>query len=92
MIYTLIFYYILTLPNFFKLLIRVSWCHELILDDIDLRFKYLHASPSVECMTNMHVLYILILIVPGFILYLVGMFALLIYLLYKKKDAWRIAF
>ena len=87
----MIFYYILTLPNFFKFLIRVSWCHELILDDVNLKLKFLHSSPSVECMSDLHILYILILIIPGFVVYLIGIFVLLIYLLYKKKDApWRI--
>ena len=90
-LYSLIFFYILTLPNFFKFLIRISWCHELVLDDVTITLKYLHASPSVECMSNLHILYILILIIPGFVIYLIGIFALIVYALKKKKDAiWRI--
>ena len=72
---------------------RVSWCRTLDLDDIGIKLKYLHSNTSIECLTTTHLIYLLLMIIPLFIVYCVGIiYAILVYMKRSKFSLYKILF
>ena len=57
------------------------FCKSIYLEETDVTLKFIHSNPSYECYTDLHVKYLLCMILPAFLVWVIlipiGMYRLL---------------
>ena len=66
-----------------KQLLGMSFCKTIVLDEINTTLKFIHSSPSHECYTNLHIIYLFSLILPSILIWAI-IIPLIIYKLLSK--------
>eukprot|EP00828_Plagiopyla_frontata_P015280 TRINITY_DN1983_c0_g1_i5.p1 TRINITY_DN1983_c0_g1~~TRINITY_DN1983_c0_g1_i5.p1 ORF type:complete len:1215 (-),score=232.86 TRINITY_DN1983_c0_g1_i5:94-3738(-) len=83
---TVVFIVILSQPTLVKQLLGMSFCKSIILEETNTTLKFIHSSPSHECYTSVHIVYLLSMILPAIILWAIIIPSIIYMLLSKYKS------
>ena len=64
----------------------MAFCKSIVLDETNTTLKFIHSSPSHECYTNIHLVYLFGMILPSIILWAI-IIPLIIYNLLSKHQS-----
>ena len=64
----------------------MSFCKSIILEETNTTLKFIHSSPSHECYTSVHIVYLLSMILPAIILWAIIIPSIIYMLLSKYKS------